>query len=355
MVKSDASSLRRVLIGTAVGALIGLMLAAAGYAAWWMLFARYQPVSLDREGARIERLLEAAAWIPLEGSAEGASPVYVVGHRGSVATLRYLREQAPRLTAAGREVRVILFAPEGAGPAEQATVAALWLERDADLYRRWTDASEGTWTGAGLPDARGDLARAGVVEAGRRFAEDLSGRVRRAGGPARWPMVFWRGPSGGLNACACDDARSWAKVAGAGSVPVASEETGFEGYWNPETPREPEARPLPYPNLPPPPRAEASPETAPSETAGLEVRAPIQRSAEAAPAAPSQPIIEARPAERPMSERNVPAPAPRARSTPSVSPPPPSAAPAPSRQPPAATPSGRRAPEARRQDDSLFF
>lgn len=356
MVKSDASSLRRVLTGTAIGALIGLVLAVMGYAAWWMLFARYQAVSLERDPARIERLLESAAWIPLEAGEAGASPVYVVGHRGSAETMRYLREQAPMLTAAGREVRVILFAPEDAGAAEQATVAELWLRRDARLFGRWTAASAGAWTAAGLPVVGSDLARSGVVEAGRRFATDLSDEVRRSGGPTRWPLVFWSGPSGGMNVCACDDARSWGAVAGPGAVApgeTKSEDEAYAGYWNPAPSKESGPQPLPYPNLPPPviaPTAEAGLETRPSETAGLEVRAPIQRSeaVEAVPATPAERSLSARPrsADAPVVESRKPVAAPRA----------PEVAPQTARRPPEPTTSrGRRAPEARRQDDSLFF
>ncbi len=297
--------MRRFFVWSALAALVGLILAIGGFWAWHHFYARFQPVTVTRHQTEIQDLLDEASWLSSGG---GGEPLYIIGYRDSAAMQRYEREEAPKLRAAGLEVRIIVFArPDREGltqstAAERATVAELWLTRDWTLYQRWTATPSNNWTAAGLPAADGSLARGAVVEAGRDFIADLTGALAGEGLRISYPLVIWRDREGFMKACACSDDRSWAFVrddVGApdriGS-PVSRSDGGpppaaYPGDGSPES--------LPYPTLPPIAPAEGEPATGP----------------DAAPA--------------------------------------PSTAPAPKR--PATPPAPRRAPEAKKQDDTTFF
>ncbi|MBX3476805.1 MAG: hypothetical protein KF910_14090 [Brevundimonas sp.] len=207
--------MRRFFVWSALSALIGLLLAGGGYWAYWNFYARFQPVTLTRHQAEIQRLLDEASWVSGGG---GGQPLYVVGYRDSAATQAYEQEEGPKLRAAGVETRVVLFArPDREGlaqstAAERATIAELWLSRDWTLYQRWTATPSRQWTAAGVPAADGNLARSAVVEASRQFSDRLGGLLRDAGVSTRYPLIIWRDREGFLKACACTDKRSWAFI-----------------------------------------------------------------------------------------------------------------------------------------------
>src|SRR5690606_28274664 len=144
----------RFFVWSALAALIGLILAGVGYWAYWTYYARFQPVTVTRNQAEIQRLLDEASWVSAGG---GGEPLYIIGYRDSLAMQTYEREEAPKLRAAGVEVRLIVFArPDREGlaqstAAERATVAELWLTRDWTLYQRWTATPARNWTAAGIP------------------------------------------------------------------------------------------------------------------------------------------------------------------------------------------------------------
>lgn len=202
--------LRRFLIWSGLAVLIGLALSVSGYLAYDLVFARYQPVTITRQQGEIQRLLDEASWL---SPGQGDRIAYVVGYRNGP-TEAYLRREAPRLRAAGVDVRVLIVArPEDeATPAERATIAELWLSRDWALFRRWLAAPADDWTAETLVPADGSLARTGVVEASRDFARSLSGLMRGVGIKPTWPLVVWRDREGFLKACACAHSRSWAAV-----------------------------------------------------------------------------------------------------------------------------------------------
>lgn len=249
--------MRRFFVWSALAALIGLVLAVGAFWAYQHFYARFQPVTVTRNQAEIQRLLDESSWVSSGG---GGEPLYIIGYRDSAAMQRYEREEAPKLRAAGVEVRIVVFArPDREGlarstAAERATVAELWLTRDWTLYQRWTATPTNNWTAAGIPAADGSLARTAVVDAGRQFIATLGQELRGNGLQSAYPLVIWRDREGYMKACACSDDRSWAfvrddlgapdSVAPAGE-PGGAAPTVYPGDGSPEG--------LPYPTLPIPP------------------------------------------------------------------------------------------------------
>ena len=307
--------MRRFLIWSALAALIGLVLAGAGYWAYWNFYSRFQPITVSRHQSEIQRLLDEASWVSDGG---GGAPLYVIGYRDGAAMQRYEREEVPKLRAAGIEPRIILFARadrEGLSrstAAERATVAELWLTRDWTLYQRWTAIPARSWTAAGLPPSDGSLARSGVVEAGRQFAARLADLLQDEGLQVTYPLVLWRDRDGFLRACACGDSRSWTFVRDDLGAPDRLASTTTEDRAPATEAPDRDAAPLPYPALP------AIPAIPPLE----EPAAPPSWSTE--PPTQAEPPATGRPSQ---------------------------ARPAPAQRP--ATP--RPAPQARKQDDATFF
>ena len=239
-------------------------MAAAGGAGWvyWMLSGRFQPVAVKRHESEIQRLLEDSAWIP---AGAGEVPVWIVGYRDSAALQRYLAEEGPRLRAAGLQPRIVMFARSDRGgtplstAAERATAAELWRTRDPELLGRWMAAAPRNWTAAGIADADDDPRRTRLVESGRELVAALTRRLRASGLQASYPLILWRGPDGGLKACACADARSWPLVRDELGAPerVAAEPTSVGRPASAPLPYpRTQAGGLPYPSLPPiPPEA----------------------------------------------------------------------------------------------------
>jgi hypothetical protein len=263
--------MRRFLIWSALALVIGLALAGTGYWAYWNFHARFQPVTIARNQAEIQRLLDEASWVSAGG---GGEPLYIIGYRDSAATQRYELEEADKLRAGGVEVRVIVFArPDLEGqvrstPAERSTVAELWLSRDWSLYQRWTATPSGSWTAAGIPVADGNLARSAVVDASRQFVTRLTTLLREAGAPIGYPLILWRDRDGFLKACACADSRSWAFIRDDVNAPdsIAPADIGTPEPTVPPAvaiPGDGSPASLPYPTLPPiPPAGSGSPDPA---------------------------------------------------------------------------------------------
>ena len=306
--------MRRFLIWSGLAVVIGLALAVAGVWAYNHFYARFQPVTIDRNQAEIQRLLDSASWVSAGG---GDQPVYVVGYRDSAPTLAWLREEADKLHAGGGDVRVLMFArPDREGapqstPAERATIAQLWLTRDWSLYQRWITTPVADWTAVELEPADGNLARSAVVDAGRQFQTRIGDLMRDAGVKAGYPLIIWRDREGFMKACACTDRRSWTFIRDDIGAPDAiGADAPLEAQPEVLTPPAPVAPldpSLPYPNLPPIPNGQTAPQTSPGQTA---------------------------PQARPTT--------PSARPTPRPAPTPPA-------------PKGPQPPRAQQQDDSTFF
>ena len=263
--------MRRFLIWSGLAVVIGLVLAVSGYLAYDHFYARFQPVTIARNQGEIQRLLDEASWVSPGG---GDQPLYIIGYRGNAPTQAYEAEEAEKLRAGGADVRVLMFARsdrEGATqstPAERATIAELWLNRDWSLYRRWVDTPSAGWKAEGIAPADGNLARSAVVDASRQFVARLDTLMRDAGVKPTWPLVIWRDREGFLKACACADRRSWAFIRDDLDAPdtIAVEVTPV-GPTAPVTPGPvPQTQGLPYPNLPTGP----APGTPPSTTGTLQ-------------------------------------------------------------------------------------
>lgn len=264
--------MRRFLIWSVLAAVVGLVLAGTGYWAYWNFYSRFQPVTITRNQAQIQQLLDEASWVSGGG---GGEPLYVIGYRDSASTQRYVREEIDKLKAAGVEPRIILFARadrEGAAQstaAERATVAELWLTRDWSLYQRWIQTPAREWTAAGIPAADGNLARAAVVEASRQFDARLTELLKDAGVQITYPLVLWRDRDGFLKACGCADSRAWPFIRDdlnapdrvGTATPDADAASAPYGGETPAPGSDPSA--LPYPNLPAIPPANAAPGAAP--------------------------------------------------------------------------------------------
>lgn len=301
--------MRRFFFWSLLSTLIGVVLAGAGFGAYWTLHARFQPVTLALEADEtVQGLLDEASWV---SDGAGAPSVYVIGWRDSAAMETFMREEAPRLRDIGVETRLILFAradqdgtPRSTAT-ERATVAELWLSRDWRLYRRWAETPSRSWTAAGLPRADHDLSRAAMVEAGRRFDADLTGKLRAAGVVIRYPLILWRDEHGRLTACGCSDSRSWKRI----EDDLGSAQTPKRETWPALKAAEPAAaapgRPsLAYPDLPTPAAAPTPPSRPPAP-----VSSPAPATPHRAPAAGRQ---AQPPAARPPAAKTPrPAPLPR--------------------------------------------
>ena len=112
--------MRRFFVWSALAALIGLVLAIGGFWAYQHFYARFQPVTVTRNQAAIQQLLDESSWLSSGG---GGEPLYIVGYRDSAAMQRYEREEAPKLRAAGVEVRIIVFARADREGLAQSTAA----------------------------------------------------------------------------------------------------------------------------------------------------------------------------------------------------------------------------------------
>jgi hypothetical protein len=288
--------MRRFFVWSALAAVIGLAIAIGGFWAYQHFWARFQPVTITREQATIQRLLDESSWLSAGG---GGEPLYIVGYRDSAAMQRYEREEAPKLRAGGIEPRIIVFARadrEGqtqSTAAERATVAELWLTRDWSLYQRWTATPVRNWTAAGLPAADGNLARSAVVEASREFADRLGQALASNGLQVRYPLVVWRDREGFLKACACSDSRSWAFIRDDLGAPdqgaaASVDADGVQGPPPMAYPGDGSPDGLSYPVIPPP----AADGTAPATGATPPAATP------AAPRTPPRP----RPAPRPSKQ-----------------------------------------------------
>ncbi|MEN5231256.1 hypothetical protein [Brevundimonas naejangsanensis] len=234
----------RLLLGTLIGVVLGLLLLGVVLAAWWLGVARHDLQRLTPPEGLEMRLEQAAG-----PAAFGLTPVYVYDPDG--AGRDWLAQTAPLWEAQGHEVRAI---PTGADKA---------LEND-------------------------------LARLGHRWAE-----------PPRRPLILWR-EGENLVLCRCDSPRARTQARQALEASSPDEEPMLTAPAAPSSPRRPRLPPAPkYPTLGPPPKAEASgPPPAPAAAVPAPRATPTPRlPGDPAPATTAQPARATPPASAPAPRR----------------------------------------------------
>ncbi len=178
-----------------------------GLSAWWNYDLRWRPKTITKNQAEIAKLLETAGWV--SPGATGPK-LYMVSFRTCPDCIRFKQEEFPGLHAAKVDTRVIEIARRDENgvakstPAERATVAELWLNRSWPLMERWESVPVEAWKAPGIAPADGDLARTAVVEAGRKFVDDMAPLMKANGINFAYPLLVWWTPEGEMRACACE-------------------------------------------------------------------------------------------------------------------------------------------------------
>ena len=188
---SDAMDrLRRTVVGLSILAVI-----AAAFWLWWTVDLRWRPHALTREPGQIAHGLDRAGWV---SPRTGGPRLYIIAYRDCPGCTALLTAELAKLQRAGVDTRVIMVARGDRGglsqstPAERATVAELWTNRDFGLLRQWMAApTPAAWTAPGLRPVEGDVARMAVIEAGRQTVEDITRLLKRNGMGFAYPLAIW--------------------------------------------------------------------------------------------------------------------------------------------------------------------
>jgi hypothetical protein len=187
--------------------LIGFIVVVfGGLYLWWDIDVRWRPHLIKSRQADIAKLLAGAGWV-----APGLSgpKLYVIATRDCPACDAYEQSEFARLQRAGVDTRVIMIAPpdvNGAAkstPAERATVAELWVNRNWGLFQTWTSTPADAWKAPHIAPADGDVARTAVIAAGRDLVDSLKPLLNANGVKPGYPTLIWWAKDGTLNACLC--------------------------------------------------------------------------------------------------------------------------------------------------------
>lgn len=197
-------------------AVIAIIIVAGGLWLWWNFDLRWRPHTIEKDQARIAKILDTAGWV----SPHLTGPrLYMVAYGGCPDCIRFEKSVFPKLQTAGVETRVIIIArPDLNGlakstPAERTTVAELWLNRDWALFEKWVAVTPpDVWTAPGLPPADGDVSRTAVIEAGRVVVEELRPLLKANGINFAYPTLIWWTKDGVMRGCACAEAQSYGPV-----------------------------------------------------------------------------------------------------------------------------------------------
>jgi hypothetical protein len=189
------------------GLVLALVLAGGGLFGWWWLDLRWRPHTITHNQQEIAAKLEQAGWV---SPGKKDKVLYMVSFRSCPDCLRFKAEEFPAIRAAGVETRVIEVARRDVNgiakstPAERATVAELWINRDYRLMERWESVPADAWTAPGLKPADGDAARTAVIEAGRTLVDDLQKLAKPNGIDFAYPFLVWWDEKGQMRGCACE-------------------------------------------------------------------------------------------------------------------------------------------------------
>ena len=203
-----------------------VLVVGGGLFAYWNFELRWRPTTVEKNQEEIAALLESAGWVSPGG---GGRPLYMVAHRDCADCLRFMAEQFPDLQAAGVDTRVIMVARRDVNalsqstPVERSTVAELWLSRDWDLLQRWRAVPAAQWDAPGIRPADGDAARGAVVEASRRFLDELEPLIGSSGVDLGYPLLVWWDEADQMTACVCQRRESYGDLRADFGLPPESD------------------------------------------------------------------------------------------------------------------------------------
>jgi hypothetical protein len=203
---------RKVLLWAMALVVIIPALIGTGYWIWWDQFKRYAPVTVTRNQAEIQVLLDKAGYV---SPGRGPQAIYVITHRSCETCRAFQEQEFPKYDAAGVDTRVIVFAPaddqglKRSTSAERSTIAELWLTRSWPIYQAWFMSSDANWKATGLPVADNDFARSAVVDATRNYVSQMSTLLSANNVRVAYPLVIWRDQNNMLKVCACGNEKAY--------------------------------------------------------------------------------------------------------------------------------------------------
>jgi hypothetical protein len=203
---------RKVLLWAMALVVIIPALIGTGYWIWWDQYKRFAPVTVTRNQAEIQALLDKAGYV---SPGRGPQAIYVITHRNCDTCRAFQEQEFPKFDAAGVDTRVIVFArPDDQGlrrstAAERSTIAELWLTRSWPIYQAWFMSSDANWKATGLPVADNDFARSAVVDATRNYVSQMSTLLSANNVRVAYPLVIWRDQNNMLKVCACGDEKAY--------------------------------------------------------------------------------------------------------------------------------------------------
>lgn len=197
------------------GLVAALIVGIGGAYLYWDTQVRYRPQVITKHQAEIAQILERSGWISNKGT---RGKLYMISFRSCPDCIRFKTEEFPKLRKAGVDIREVVVARRDVNglanstPAERATVAELWINRQPALMERWMAVNPAAWAAPGVPPADGDIARTAVVEASRKMVDDLKPLLKDNGVDFAYPTLVWWTVDGEMHACACESARTYKYV-----------------------------------------------------------------------------------------------------------------------------------------------
>jgi hypothetical protein len=152
------------------------------------------PTVVMVDADRLQQALAAGPWV---SAGQGEPVLWVVGHRSCAECVSYLRAEADALADAGVEVRVLLFAPDDAGPEERAVLAEIGARRSWSTLSDFVSTEEAAFYADRTFPPAADPVRAAIVAAGRLARDEIVAVLQANGFEARYPVLVWRGDAAG--------------------------------------------------------------------------------------------------------------------------------------------------------------
>ncbi len=197
------------------GLALAVVIAVGAAYLYWDIQVRYRPQTITKHQAEIAQILERSGWVSNKGT---RGKLYMISFRSCPDCIRFKADEFPGLKTAGVDIREILVARRDVNgltnstPAERATVAELWINRQGALLDRWMAVPPAAWAAPGVPPADGDIARSAVVEASRKMVDDLKPLLKDNGIAFAYPTLIWWTAAGEMRGCACESARTYKYV-----------------------------------------------------------------------------------------------------------------------------------------------